>query len=120
MNDTRQHLLAAVDKAVGAESPERASFLRLLERGEAGGHEELLDAVDDSDYSLADWVVAFVAFDEWLEEKGEKRRPLAEMRGYIHCCTYTNSPHLSLPILRVILIKALTEFGFDAVAEPQY
>lgn len=120
MNDTRQHLLAAVDKAAGADSPERASFERLLERGEVDGLGELLDAVDDSDYSLADWVGAFVAFDEWLEEKGEKRRPLAEMRGYIHCCTYTNSPYLSLPTLKVIVVKALTEFGFDAVAESQY
>lgn len=120
MNEGNQLLLAAVEKAVGAESPESAAFRRLLERGEAGGLDELLDAVDDSDYSLADWVGAFLAFDEWLEGKGEKRRPLAEMRGYIHCCTYTNSPQLSLPILKVIVIKALTEFGFDAVSEPQY
>jgi hypothetical protein len=120
MSDTLQLLLAAVDKAVGADTPEYAAFVRLLGRGEAVGLDELLDAVDESDYSLADWVGAFVAFDEWLEGKGEKRRPLAEMRGYIHCCTYTNSPQLSLPTLKVIVIKALTEFGFDAVSEPQY
>jgi hypothetical protein len=120
MNEGNQLVLAAVEKAVGAESPESVAFRRLLERGEACGIEELLDAVDDSDYSLADWVGAFAAFDEWLEEKGEKRRPLAEMRGYIHCCTYTNSPHLGLPSLKVIVIKSLTEFGFDAVSEPQY
>lgn len=120
MNEGNQLLLAVVEKAVGAESAESVAFRRLLERGEACGSEELLDAVDDSDYSLADWVGAFVAFDKWLEEKGEKRRPLAEMCGYIHCCTYTNSPHLDLPILKVIVIKALTEFGFDAVSEPQH
>ena len=120
MSDTSSPLLVAVDKAVGADTSEYAAFVLLLGRGEAGGLDELLDAVDDSDYSLVDWIEAFLAFDEWLEGKGEERRPLSEMRGYIHCCTFTNSPHLSSPVLKVIVIKALTEFGFDAVSEPQH
>ncbi|GEM_PF-737157 len=120
MNESLQNLLDAVGKAVGKDSPEWAAFSRLLDRGEAGGLDALLDNVDESDYSLADWVEALTSFDEWLVEKGETRRPLAGMRGYIHCCTFTNSPHLSSPILKVIVIKALTEFGFDVLSEPQY
>lgn len=120
MSETSPQVLAAVEKAVGKDSPELVAFRGLLERGEAGGLDELLESVDDSDYSLADWVEALAAFDSWLEDRGEKRRPLAEMRGYIDCCTFTNAPRLSLPSLKVIVIKALTEFGFDAVSDPQY
>lgn len=120
MSDSRHFLLAAVEKAMAKDSPELVAFARLLNSGEAGGLDALLENVDESDYSLADWVEALTAFDAWLGEKGETRRPLAGMRGYIHCCTFTNSPHLSSPILKVIVIKALTEFGFDVLAESQY
>jgi hypothetical protein len=119
MIEERRHLLALVENAVGADPSALAAFARLLDRGEVGGFDGLLAAVDDSDYSLADWIDALAAFDEWLEKKGEKRRPLREMCGYIHCCTFTNTPQLSLPFLKVIVIKALTEFGFDAVPELQ-
>ena len=63
MSDTSSPLLVVVDKAVGADTSEYAAFVRLLGRGEAGGLDELLDAVDDSDYSLVDWIEAFLAFD---------------------------------------------------------
>ncbi len=119
MNESFPSLLALVEKAVGKESPEWAAFADLLDRGEDGGLDDLLEDVDESDYSLADWVEALTAFDEWLAEQGEPRRPLAAMRSYIHCCTYLNSPQLSSPRLKVIVIKALTEFGFLAVSEPQ-
>jgi hypothetical protein len=120
MSESRETLLFAVEKAVGKDAPELGAFTSLLDRGEAGGLDGLLESVDESDYSLADWVEALTAFDVWLGEKGETRRPLAGMRGYIHCCTFTNSAQLSLPILKVIVIEALTEFGFDALSEPQY
>ncbi len=119
MNETLPSLLDLVEKAVGKESPELAAFADLLDRGEADGIGDLLEDVDESDYSLADWVEALTAFDRWLAEQGEPRRPLAAMRSYIHCCTYLNSPQLSLPNLKVIVIKALTEFGFIAVSEAQ-
>lgn len=127
MNETTQQslsksspsLLAIVEKALGKGSPMCTAFSDLMARGENGGLDDLLDDVDESDYSLADWVEALIAFDGWLAEKGETRRPLAAMRSYIHCCTYLNSPQLCLPVLKVIVIKALTEFGFVAVSEPQ-
>lgn len=119
MNESSPSLLATVETAMGKDSPSFAAFCHLLNRGEAGGLDDLFDDVDESDYSLADWVEALIAFDEWLAEEGETRRPLAAMRSYIHCCTYLASPKLSLPMLKVIVIKSLTEFGFVAVSEHQ-
>lgn len=119
MRESCHPLFATVENAVGKNSPELAAFARLLDHGEAGELEALLEHVDESDYSLVDWVEALTAFDAWLTDQGESRRPLAEMRGYIHCCTYMNSPRLSLPILKVLVVKALTEFGFAVLTEPQ-
>ena len=104
---------------MGEESPLLQEFEGLLSRGNGAELEPLLDQVDDSDYSLADWVEAFVAFDRWLAETGEMRRPLTGMRGYIHCCTFMNPPVLCSPSLKVIVIKALTEYGFDVLSEAQ-
>lgn len=119
MSDPHATLLSTVRKALGEESPLLQEFEGLLSRGNGAELECLLDQVDDSDYSLADWVEAFVAFDRWLAEKGETRRPLTGMRGYIHCCTFMNSPLLYSPSLKVIVIKALTEYGFDVLTEAQ-
>lgn len=81
--------------------------------------ETLFTAVDDSDYSLADWIEALAAFDVWLEERGEVRRPWREIVGYIHCCTLMASPGVDLGVLKVIVIKSLTEYGFEFIGESQ-
>jgi len=84
-----------------------------------GDRETLFTAVDDSDYSLADWIEALGAFEAWLEERDEARRPWREIVGYIHCCTLMASPGVDLGGLKVIVIKALTEFGFEFIGESQ-
>jgi hypothetical protein len=77
------------------------------------------EAVDDSDYSLEDWVAALGAFESWLQERGELRRPWREIVGYIHCCTLMAAPGVALGILEVIVCKSLTEYGFEFIGESQ-
>jgi hypothetical protein len=77
------------------------------------------EAVDDSDYSLKDWVAALGAFQSWLEEHGELRRPWREIVGYIHCCTRMAAPGVALGFLKVIVYEALTEYGFEFTSESQ-
>lgn len=99
-------------------SPEAFSrFERLLEIGGESAAERLLEEVDQSDYSLADWVEALAAFDTWLESRGVDERPVPEMLGYIHCCTLTNAPTIDLPSLNIIVDQSLTEFGFEVISE---
>jgi hypothetical protein len=81
--------------------------------------ETLFALVDDSDYSLTDWIEALGAFDAWLEERGESSRPWREIVGYVHCCTLMASPGVGLVDLKVIVFKALTEFGFEFIGESQ-
>jgi len=79
----------------------------------------LREAVDESDYSLNDWIGALGAFEAWLAERGEERRPWREIVGYIHCCTLMASPGVALGNLEVVVNKSLIEFGFDFMADPQ-
>ena len=90
-----------------------------LERWSAEERESLLTAVDESDYSLADWLEALGAFDAWLSARGEARRPWREIVGYIHCCTQMASPGIALGTLKVIVFQALTEFGFQFMTASQ-
>ncbi len=78
-----------------------------------------LEAVDESHYSLADWIEALAAFDRWLQERGEGRRPWREIVGYIHCCTLMASPGVALGNLKVIVDQSLIEYGFHFVDESQ-
>jgi hypothetical protein len=81
--------------------------------------EALFSAVDESDYSLDDWLEALGSFCAWLEEGGESRRPWREMTGYIHCCTRMAAPGIALANLKVIVFQALTEFGFQSTFASQ-
>ena len=119
MSEPLPTLLIAAGKALGERTPLLRDFEGLLSRGNGAELESLLDLVDESDYSLADWIEAFVEFDRWLDSKGEARRPLTGMRGYIHCCTFMNPLSLSSPNLKVIVVKALTEYGFDTMSDAQ-
>ncbi|MDF1739982.1 MAG: hypothetical protein P1U86_12545 [Verrucomicrobiales bacterium] len=73
----------------------------------------LFEAVDETDYSLPDWIAALLAFDRWLDENGTSNRPFSQMLGYINCCTQINPPNVSLASLKVIVYESLIEFGFD-------
>ena len=79
----------------------------------------LLEAIDESDYSFADWIAALGAFDRWLADRGESRRPRKEMVGYIHCCTFGNAPGIALAKLEIIVYESLTEYGFILLDDTQ-
>lgn len=81
--------------------------------------EALFAAVDESDYSLADWLEAIGAFCAWLESRAETRRPWLAMFDYIHCCTVAAPVGIALGNLKVIVHQALTEFGFRLLSESQ-
>lgn len=100
-------------------SPQGSFSLEELVGWTAEERDTLLAAIDESDYSLADWGGGIRAFEAWLAGRGETRRPWREIVGYIHCCTLMASPGVALGNLEVIVSKALTEFGFAFIDESQ-
>lgn len=79
--------------------------------------DEFCQDVDQSDYSLGDWILALLALDRWLEERGIDQRPLKSMAGYIHCCTSTLTGTLPAPDLARLTRDMLDQHGFDAVGK---
>ena len=119
MRSPGSFLFSAAASAVGEGTGSFASFKKLMGGATPGQVEQLMEHVDGSDYSLADWVEALAEFDAWLEHQNRRERPIEEMLGYIHCCTLMQSPGLGLPILKVIVYQSLTEFGFEAISDAQ-
>jgi len=119
MKESETALFSAVTAAVGEGTALLDTFKRLMTGATPEHIALLLEQVDGSDYSLADWVAALGEFDGWLGRESRTERPIGEMLGYIHCCTLMRSPGLSSPILKVIVYQALTEFGFEAISDPQ-
>ncbi len=119
MDGTDSIFLRAVRQRFDGSAPVPPIFAKFTRSENGEELSLLLETVDLSDYSLADWIEALVTFDHWLEAKGEGRRPLREMVGYIHCCTAANPAQITLPKLEVIVYQALTKYGFDALSDAQ-
>ena len=102
-----------VEEALKDDKDSFNDFGKFLKKCPNADAELLFEEVDQSDYSLIDWVAALLAFDRWMDEKGVSNRPFRQMLGYINCCTQINPPNVSLASLKVVVYEALTEFGFD-------
>ena len=77
----------------------------------------LIEQVDQSDFSLTDWINALLSFDQWLSKHNSHLRPVDNMISYIHCCTLTLSDSLAPPDLAKLTNKMLSQYGFDAASD---
>lgn len=118
MAEVNHETLIAAAFPPGGHEPKQ--FQSLLDRADADETAlgDFLAAVDDSDYSLADWVDALLAFDRWLAAHGTAARPFASMTGYLDCCAAAAPRTVGvLPALQALLLRNLEEYGFDAAQE---
>lgn len=102
-----------IKTALSGDSGSLSDFDKFLKKCPGYDLALLFEAVDETDYSLPDWVAALLEFDRWLDENGTSNRPFSQMLGYINCCTQINPPNVSLASLKVAVYEALTGFGFD-------
>lgn len=102
-----------VEKALVDDEVSLNNFDKFLKKCANADLVVLFEEVDQTDYSLADWVAALLEFDRWMDEQGTSNRPFRQMLGYINCCTQINPPNVSLALLKVVVYEALTGFGFD-------
>lgn len=109
----------AVERALGGAEPELEALRGLLDKAGAADPERFAEMVDGSGHSVRDWAEALAVFDRWLDEQGIAARPFDAMCGYLHCCGMLNPATLPSPSLKVTLVEALTEFGFDASVDGQ-
>lgn len=94
-------------------SPSSLSNLAALLGQEADERIHLLkEAVDDSPYSLKEWLYSLDLLNRWATENG-KETHFQHMLGYIHCCTQVDS---SRPLVDIIE-DMLTEYGYSGLAD---
>lgn len=72
-----------------------------------------LDQVDDSDYALAQWIKAFLYFDQWLQ-KNNLSSEIVTMLGYIGCCSLAPENKTHKRDLCGLLEQMLLDHGFQA------
>lgn len=70
--------------------------------------------IDESPYTLDDWIRAMASFDTWLEEQEIDDRPVDSMIGYLECCTLSIMGNLPLPDFPDLARENLDNYGFDA------
>lgn len=74
---------------------------------------ELLAEVDESDWSLGDWMASIEVLVAWQKTHGKRAGP-GDVIAYISCCAASGATSASGPSPARIVEKMLEEFGFDA------
>ncbi len=89
-------------------------FWNFLDRAENVDPDHFFREIDDSDYSMSDWVEAILGFETWLIKAGIPGRDFGAMLGYIHCCQMIISASAGQPNLQSIVLQCLADYGFEA------
>jgi len=99
-----------------ADSPARLAWVEACLSDEASGR-SLLDAADESPYSLRQWVDAFIVLGQWLDARG-LRASFQDQLGYVNCACEATGAGANLTSLAAVVSEMLDDYGFES-AEPQ-
>ena len=94
-------------------------FTQFIDRCDNVDFDQFLTCIDDSHYSVKDWTIAFLGFDEWLTKRLISGRDFSNMLGYLHCCEMTVAESTSLPEFQAIVNQNLTDYGFGHAQSAQ-
>jgi hypothetical protein len=94
-------------------------FSNFLDQANNVDLDKFLQEIDDSDYSISDWVEAFLGFDTWLTNEGKSGRDFGMMLGYLHCCQLMICAKAGQPNLQSIVLQCLADHGFEFVNPSQ-
>lgn len=76
----------------------------------------LLDAVDESPYSLGQWIDAIIVVDKWLDERGLEA-PFQAQLGYVSCACEAAGAGATLTTLHSVVSEMLADYGFDSAVK---
>ena len=92
-------------------------FLDYLKEQEPAFGQNLLREVDESNFSLNDWVESLTVLNRWLDTKGLTLSS-ANCLGYVSCAAESVGDHSSLNHLPSIVSEFLEQYGCElAVAK---
>ncbi|WP_146209367.1 hypothetical protein [Coraliomargarita sinensis] len=76
----------------------------------------LVDAVDESPYSLRQWVDAFIVVGQWLDARG-LRASFQDQLGYVSCACEAAGAGANLTTLSGVVTEMLDDYGFESAVE---
>lgn len=117
--DTDATILNKIETLLAGEPGMYADFCRFLESAESVDLPKLVDEVDESNFSLYDWIESLLSFEDWLDREKAKKRDFDNMLGYLHCCTFVIPESVASPSLKGVLQQCLSDYGYDAAEASQ-
>lgn len=90
-------------------------LIYLFTKSNPNGHQALSDlfnSVDNSPYSLGEWISAIFEFSNWLD-KNERKSPWPTMLGYLGCCSESPENKDIKHSLKDLLKEMLETYGYE-------
>lgn len=78
--------------------------------------DKLLKEVDESSFTLSDWVDALIAFDQWLDQAG-LTLSVQDRLAYVSCAAQSVGSHATLSHLPSLIKDFLEQYGCDRAVE---
>ena len=95
-----------------ADSPSVLAYLDAHFKGAADLLPALLEQVDESDFSLRDWMEALLVLNQWLEERG-LNLPISDNIGYVSCAVASAGTGAHLSHLPSLVADLLEQYGCE-------
>jgi hypothetical protein len=95
-----------------ANSPSVLAYLDAHFEGADDLLRALLEEVDESDFSLHDWMEALLVLNQWLEERG-LNLPIRDNIGYVSCAVASAGTGAHLSHLPSLVADLLEQYGCE-------
>jgi hypothetical protein len=95
-----------------ADTPSVLAYLEAHFTGADDLQLALLEEVDESDFSLCDWMEALLVLNQWLEERSLKL-PISDNVGYVSCAVASAGTGANLSHLPSLVADLLEQYGCE-------
>jgi len=95
-----------------ADSPRVLAYLDAHFKGAEDLLPALLEQVDESDFSLRDWMEALIVLNQWLEERS-LNLPTNDNNGYVSCAVASAGAGAHLSHLPSLVHDLLEQYGCE-------
>jgi hypothetical protein len=99
-----------------ADSPSLLAYLDAHFKGAEDLQRALLEEVDESDFSLRDWMEALLVLNQWLEERS-LNLPINDNIGYVSCAGASAGTGAHLSHLPSLVADLLEQYGCERAVE---
>jgi hypothetical protein len=98
------------------DSPRVLAYINVHFTGADDLQRALLEEVDESDFSLRDWMEALLVLNQWLEERS-LNLPISDNVGYVSCAVASAGTGAHFSHLPNLVADLLEQYGCERAVE---